>query len=63
MDIKMQTGNEEWSETVKRADPVEVMRFCPGRPYVELKMPDTLINVERVTIVTVSHDQGIAHSP
>lgn len=61
-DVELRTAYEEWTETVKRSDSIEVMRFCPGRSYVELKMPDTVANIEQVKIVPVSHNQGIAPS-
>lgn len=43
---------------VNRSELVESCQCCPARPYLEIDVPHEMISVEKLTIVTISHDQG-----
>ncbi|KAI2464831.1 heterokaryon incompatibility protein-domain-containing protein [Annulohypoxylon bovei var. microspora] len=47
-----------WIASVKRSDRLEVGECCPRQAYVELQIPKLTGSVTRVTISTLSHDQG-----
>ncbi|KAI1207484.1 heterokaryon incompatibility protein-domain-containing protein [Annulohypoxylon truncatum] len=47
-----------WIASVKRSDRLEVGECCPRQAYIELQVPKRTSSVTRVTISTVSHDQG-----
>lgn len=56
---KMATDRSHWSARVRSEDHLNVMQYCPARPYLELSIPFSVRSVCRVTIITVSHDQGL----
>lgn len=43
---------------MKRSERLEVGEFCPRQPYLEAQVPEDAKSVLRLTVVTVSHDQG-----
>ncbi|KAI0880910.1 heterokaryon incompatibility protein-domain-containing protein [Annulohypoxylon maeteangense] len=47
-----------WIASAKRSDRLEVGECCPRQPYIEIQIPKLASSVTRVTISTVSHDQG-----
>ncbi|KAI1086908.1 heterokaryon incompatibility protein-domain-containing protein [Rostrohypoxylon terebratum] len=51
-------GGQRWIASVKRSDRLEVGECCPRQAYVELQIPKLASSITRVTIFTVSHDQG-----
>jgi hypothetical protein len=44
--------------TTRRSEPITVCPVCPERPYVQLKLPETVGRIKKITFKTVSHDQG-----
>ncbi|KUI56384.1 Heterokaryon incompatibility protein 6, OR allele [Cytospora mali] len=52
---------ETFSVSTKRTERLERMQFCPARPYIELKIPDVSRSVDKLTVITVSHDQGFSN--
>ncbi|KAJ4393649.1 hypothetical protein N0V93_002863 [Gnomoniopsis smithogilvyi] len=51
-----------WSAHVERSDKLEVGEFCPRQPYLELQVPQDAQTVRRLSVVTISHDQGFSDS-
>ncbi|KAI1098463.1 heterokaryon incompatibility protein-domain-containing protein [Jackrogersella minutella] len=47
-----------WVSSVKRSDRLEVGECCHRQAYVELEIPKLAKSVSKVTITTLSHDQG-----
>ena len=41
-----------------RNELVRVSRYCPGRPYISIRVPEGLEEIHRISFTTVSHDQG-----
>lgn len=41
-----------------RTNLVQVSSYCPDRPYVELRIPESVQNVKQVHFSVLSHDQG-----
>lgn len=55
----MASERRQWSANVKNDAPITIMQYCPARPYLEISVPSNVKSISRLTIITVSHDQGL----
>jgi hypothetical protein len=46
------------SVCVRREGLIKVSRYCPERPYVELRVPEEINTVRGIAFRILSHDQG-----
>ncbi|KAI1371574.1 heterokaryon incompatibility protein-domain-containing protein [Hypoxylon crocopeplum] len=56
--ISTAADGKTWLTCIKRSDRLEVGECCPRQVYVELQIPKLSRSVRKVTIYTLSHDQG-----
>ncbi|SPO04640.1 uncharacterized protein DNG_07325 [Cephalotrichum gorgonifer] len=54
-------SSDTWSATTRVTEPLKIIQFCPARPYAEVRVPENAKSVDRLTIITVSHDQGFSN--
>lgn len=48
------------STEAKKSCLVKIIQLCPARPYIELAVPGHFKSVDRLTVITLSHDQGVS---